>query len=73
LPTSTSANWVKAYKAGKLGEVGKTYRPLTKVDIELARTNKELAEVKMELDILKEADYGSMTAEAGAQGSCLEL
>jgi transposase len=55
LPTSTLANWVKAYKAGKLGDVGKTYRPLTEVEMELARTKKELAQVKMERDILKKA------------------
>jgi len=55
LPTSTLANWVKAYNAGKLGEVGKTYRPLTDIEIELVRTKKELAEVKMERDILKKA------------------
>ncbi|HUT68173.1 MAG TPA: IS3 family transposase [Dehalococcoidales bacterium] len=55
LPTSTLANWVKAYKAGKLGDVGKTYRPLTEVEMELARTKKELAIVKMERDILKKA------------------
>ena len=55
LRTSTLANWVKAYKAVKLGDVGKTYRPLTVVEIELARTKKELAEVKMERDILKKA------------------
>jgi len=55
LPTSTLANWVKAAKAGRLGEVGKKYRPLTEIEMELARTKKELAEVKMERDILKKA------------------
>jgi len=55
LPTSTLANWVKAYKEGRLGEVGKTYRPLTEVEMDLARTKKELAEVRMERDILKKA------------------
>jgi transposase len=55
LPTSTLANWVKAYKAGKLGDVGKKYRPLTDVEMELARIKKELAEVKMERNILKKA------------------
>ena len=44
-----------ASKAGKLGDVGKSYRPLTDVEMELARTKKELAEVKMERDILKKA------------------
>ena len=48
-------NWVKANKAGKLGEIGKTYRPLTEIEMELARTKRELAEVKMERDILKKA------------------
>ena len=55
LPPSTLGNWVKAYKEGRLGEVGKTYRPLTEIEMELARTKKELADVKMERDILKKA------------------
>ena len=55
LAPSTIASWVKAYKAGRLGEIGKTYRPLTDVEMDLARTRKELAEVKMERDILKKA------------------
>ena len=45
LPPSTLGYWVKLYKAGKLGDV----------EMELARTKKELAEVKMERDILKKA------------------
>jgi transposase len=53
LPPSTLGNWVKAYRAGRLGEVGKTQRPLT--EMELARTKKELVEVKMERGILKKA------------------
>ncbi len=55
LAPSTIGNWVKANRAGKLGDVGKTYRPLTEVEMDLARTKKELAEVKMERDILKKA------------------
>ena len=55
LPPSTLGYWVKLYKAGKLGDVDKSYRPLTDVEMELARTKKELAEVKMERDILKKA------------------
>ena len=55
LPPSTIGNWVKRFKAGSLGEVGKTYRPLTEIEMELARTKKELVEVKMERDILKKA------------------
>ena len=52
---STIEYWVKAYKAGKLKEVGKTQKPLTEIEMELARTKRELAEVKMERDILKKA------------------
>jgi len=55
LPPSTLANWVKQFKAGRLGEIGKTYRPLTEIEIELYRTKKELALVKMECAILKKA------------------
>jgi transposase len=55
LGPSTIAYWVKAHKAGKLGEVGKTQRPLTEVEMENYRLKRELAEVKMERDILKKA------------------
>jgi transposase len=55
LAPSTLAYWVKAYKAGKLGDVGKAQRPLTEVEMELARAKRELVEVKMERDILKKA------------------
>jgi transposase len=46
---------VKASKAGRLGEIGKTQRPLTEIEMDLARAKKELAEVRMERDILKKA------------------
>ena len=55
LASSTLLNWVKAYKAGRLGEVGRNYKPLTEIELELHRTKRELAEVKMERDILKKA------------------
>jgi transposase len=55
LPPSTIGNWVKAYKAGKLGSIGKSQRPLTEIEMEVARLRRELAEVKMERDILKKA------------------
>ena len=55
LAPSTLAYWIKAYKDGKLGNIGKAQKPLTEVEMELARTKKELAEVKMERDILKKA------------------
>ena len=42
-------------QAGKLGNIGKNRRPLTEVEIELAKTKRELAVVRMERDILKRA------------------
>ena len=68
LPTSTLANWIKACKAGKLGDVGKKYRPLTDLEMELVHTKKELAEVKMERDILKiAAAYFARESLAGTR------
>lgn len=55
LPPSTIGNWVKAHKAGKLGDIGKTQRPLTDIEMELARVKKELSETRMERDLLKKA------------------
>jgi transposase len=52
---STINNWVKAHKAGRLTDIGKSQRPLTELELELYRTKRELAEVKMERDILKKA------------------
>ena len=34
LAPSTLAYWVKAYKEGKLWEIGKTQKPLTEVEME---------------------------------------
>jgi transposase len=55
LAPSTLGYWVKGFRTGKLGDIGKSYRPLTEIEIELARAKKELVEVKMERDILKKA------------------
>ena len=53
LPPSTLTNWIKQFKTGRLGEIGKTYRPLTEIEMELAKVKKENAELRMERDILK--------------------
>ena len=55
LPLSTLANWHRANKSGKLSQIGKNQRPLTEIEMELAKTKRELIEVKMERDILKKA------------------
>ena len=55
LAPSTINNWVKASKSGKLADIGKTYRLLTEIEMELARVKKENATLKMECEILKKA------------------
>jgi transposase-like protein len=55
LPISTLATWLKQNKSGKLGDVGKNFRPLTELELELARTKKQNALLKMEIEILKKA------------------
>lgn len=73
LAPTTLSNWVKAYKAGKIGEVGKNQRPLTELEAENYRLKKELvdkpiAEVKMERDILKKAAaYFAKESQRGAR------
>ena len=52
---NTINNWVRAYRQGKLSEVGKNQKPLSETELELARLRRELAQVKMERDILKKA------------------
>jgi transposase len=55
LPGRTLKNWVYAARRGKLGEVGKNQKPLTDLEMELARVKRELAEIRMERDLLKKA------------------
>ena len=52
---NTINNWVRAYRQGKLAEVGRNQKPLSETELELARLRRELAQVKMERDILKKA------------------
>lgn len=53
IPKSSLDNWVRASRKGELADVGKGQRRPTELELELARTRKELAEVKMERDLLK--------------------
>lgn len=53
IPVGSLKNWVNAARAGKLNEVGQAQKPLTDLEMELARVRKELAEVKLERDLLK--------------------
>ena len=53
VPKSSLGNWVRASRAGKLATVGQGQRVPTESEMELARLRKELAEVKLERDLLK--------------------
>ena len=53
VPKSTLGNWVRASRQGKLSKVGKGQRLPSETEVELARLRKELAEVKLERDLLK--------------------
>lgn len=49
----TLSNWLRAEREGKLEQVGQHQTQLTDAEMELARIKRELAEVKMERDLLK--------------------
>lgn len=55
LPKTTLENWIRKSRIGKLGEVGKSHRPLSDIERELLEVKRELALTKMERDILKKA------------------
>ena len=50
LPKSTLANWIRISQAGHLGKIGKSQRPITDVERELAQVKRELSLTKMERD-----------------------
>ncbi len=51
MPVFILKYWLKAAQTGKLGDVGKTQRPLAEIELELTKINWELAEIKMECDL----------------------
>ena len=51
----TLASWVGAARRGELAALEGRHKPLTESERELARLRRELADVKMERDILKKA------------------
>jgi transposase len=53
IPKASRSNWVRSSESGQLGGAGE--RPVTPEQMELARLRAELARVKMERDIAKEA------------------
>jgi transposase len=55
MSAKTRANWVHRARAGRLSTVGESRQPVTDVEAENARLRRELAEVRMERDLLKKA------------------
>jgi len=55
IPKSTLDYWVKKSKAGKPIDSLTRHKPVNNETMELTRLKRELAEVKMERDILKKA------------------
>lgn len=55
IPKSTISYWVRAKKQGTLSSVGGQAKHLTDEEREIARLRREVAELKMERDILKKA------------------
>lgn len=53
VPKSSLISWVRAAQAGKLAEVSKGQRLPSDLELELACTRKERAEVKLERHLLK--------------------
>jgi transposase len=51
----TLMNWVFRARHGKLGEMGANRKPVTDLEAEVSRLKRELAEARMERDILKKA------------------
>ena len=70
VPLSSLDNWVRAARSGKLAEIGKGQRIPTELELVLSRMRKELAQVKMERDLLKNfATYFAKDARsAGCRG-----
>jgi transposase len=76
LAPTTIGSWVNAYQEGKLGEIGKAYRPLTEVEMELARVKKENTTLKIENEILKKLPHtlpGSRCPVCGHERNAAQL
>ncbi len=53
MSAKTLANWIHRARAGRLSAVGESRKPVTDEQAEIARLKRELAEAKLERDLLK--------------------
>ena len=51
----TLKNWVGRARRGQLATLGESRRPVTELEAEVSRLKRDLAEARMERDILKKA------------------
>jgi transposase len=54
----TLERWVCRARQGQLATLGESRRPVTDLEAELSRLKRELAEARMERDILKNGPHG---------------
>jgi transposase len=70
IPKGTLKNSVAVARQGKLGQVGKSHKPLSDLELELAKLKWELAEVKMGRGLLKKCTaYFVRTSALSIAGS----
>lgn len=59
----TLKNWVGRARRGQLATLGESPRPVTELEAEVSRLTRDLAEARMERDILKKATAYFATAQ----------
>ena len=69
MPKSSLDNWVRAVREGKLADVGKGQRPPSELELELARTRKELADAMVSLPDRVEAAIDTRLRDAADQAA----
>ena len=55
ISVKTLSNWVYRARHGTLSAVGESRKPVTELEAEISRLKRELAEARMERDILKKS------------------
>jgi transposase len=63
----TLKNWVGRARRGQLETLGASRRPVTDQEAELSRLTRDLAEARMERDILQKAAYCAMAQLPGTR------
>ncbi len=71
LSPKTLQNWVNAARKCTLQTIGPSQRPASEMELELARVKRELAELKLERDLLKNFPRAALCpAPVGPETPC---